>query len=276
MYRILLCLPLCLCLGSDRPAVERAAPNAQARADAVKDNGGALPAAAAMEKLAHSDPISFLENAIRHCSRDGKSYSLIMQKRESQNGELQPVEVIEVSFKESPYSVYFHWTQGARLAARVLYVAGENEGKMLVRPNGGLARFVAGDVVAKDVNSPEARNSGRYPINQFGFKKGMERTLASWKRAKDAGALNVEYLGRSKVKELDDRECYVLKRIAKEPENDGVKESLYYFDAENYCQTGVVLKNSDGGLVGAYWFRDVKFNPTFKKDQFDPAVLKPQ
>jgi hypothetical protein len=275
MLRILLCLPLCLCLGSDRLAVQPAAPNGKAPAVAFHDNGAALPDAAAMGKLARTDSIAFLENCIRRAAREATSYSLILQKQEKANGELQPKEVIQVYFRESPYSVYFHWLEGARLAERVLYVAGENDGKLLVRPNGSLARFVAGDVVSRDVNGSEARSSGRYPINDFGFRKAMQRTLASWKQAKAADDLNVQYLGRVKIKETGDRECWLLQRIAKEPENDGVKESYYYFDTETWLQTGVVLKDADGNLVGAYWFRDIDLNPTFKKDQFEPAALKP-
>jgi hypothetical protein len=275
MLRLLICLPLCLLLGSDRLTVEPVAPNGKAQAAAFQDNGAALPDAAAMEKFASTDPIAFLENCIRRSVREAKVYSLVLQKQEKSNGELQSKEVIQVCFRESPYSVYFQWVEGARLAERVLYVAGENDGKLLVRPNGGLARLVAGDIVSRDVNGSEARNSGRYPMNEFGFKKAMERTLVSWKQGRNAGDLNVQYLGPQKVKELGDRECYVVKRVAKEPENDGVKESLYYFDAETWLQTGVILKDGDGKLVGAYYFRDVNLKPTFKKDQFEPTALRP-
>ncbi|OAI53169.1 hypothetical protein AYO44_16250 [Planctomycetaceae bacterium SCGC AG-212-F19] len=276
MIRILLCLPLCLCLGSDRPNVEPAVPAAAAaRADVVKDTGAALPSAAEMEKLARTDPVAFLENCIRRCVREVKGYSLTLQKQENIAGKIQPSEIVQVHFREKPHSVFFNWVEGARLAERVLYVEGENDGKMLARPKGGLARIVAGDVTAREVNGPDARNSARYTMDQFGFKKSTERTLLSWKTARDAGTLNVEYLGRSKVKEVGDKECYILKRIAKEPENDGVKESLYYFDSDTWLQVGVVLKDDKGLLIGSYYFRDLKLNPEFKKDQFTPAALKP-
>ncbi|MBL8798304.1 MAG: hypothetical protein JNM56_30700, partial [Planctomycetia bacterium] len=57
MQRILFCLPLCLCLGSDRPP-ERppVLPVVVVRADLVKDNGAALPSAAEFERLAKDDP----------------------------------------------------------------------------------------------------------------------------------------------------------------------------------------------------------------------------
>jgi hypothetical protein len=255
--------------------VQPAAPAAVARADAVKDNGAALPDTATMEKLARTDPIAFLENCIRRCGREAKSYTLTLQKQETIGGKIQPSEVVEVAFRAKPHSVYFNWLEGARLAERVLYVEGENDGKMLARPKGGLARIVAGDVTAREVNGPDARNSARYTMDQFGFKKGEERTLASWKAARTAGTLNVEYLGRSKVKEVGDKECFILKRVAKEPENDGVKESLYYFDCDTWLQVGVVLKDQQGLLIGSYYFRDIKLNPEFKKDQFTPAALKP-
>src|SRR5262245_41643793 len=165
MHRILLCLPLCLCLGSDRPD-RILAPSlpvllTSARGDEFKDNGDQLPTGAEMERLAREQPIAFLENCLRRYAREVKAYTLTMNKQENIGGKIHPTEVIEVTFRDKPHSVLFKWVEGSRLAERALYVEGENNGKMLARPNGGVARLVAGDVVARDVNGADARQSAR-------------------------------------------------------------------------------------------------------------------
>lgn len=270
----MLCLPLCLCLGSDRPTEIPVPPTAVVRADEVKDNGGELPTAAELERLAKQDPIAFLEACLRRYAREVKGYNLTMQKQERLSGKLHATEVIEVRFVEKPHSVHFTWIEGARLAERALYVEGENDGKMLARPRGIAARLVAGDVVSRDVTGPDARQSGRYALNEFGLKKATERILVSWKKAKEAGELQVEYLGVQKIKEAGDRACHVLRRASKSPENDGVVETTLYVDVETWLQAGAILKDKDGMLIGAYYFRDVRLNPDFKKDHFSRAALK--
>jgi hypothetical protein len=274
MHRILLCLPVCLCLGSDRPDIRPTPPAVVAQANVVKDNGGALPSAADLERLARNDPIGFLEACLQKYAREVKGYTLQLKKQEYLAGKLNPTETIDVSFQDKPHSVLFIWKEGARLAERALYVEGENDNKMLARPNGGVARLVAGDIVARDVDGDDARKSGRYPLNQFGFKKSMERTLLSWKAGKDKGDLKVDYQGVQKVKELAGRSCHVFRRSGSGLE-PGVKESTIYVDSESWLQVGVVLKGEDGLLMGSYWFGELKLNPKFDKDRFTRAALKP-
>jgi hypothetical protein len=236
----------------------------------------ALPDAAEMERLARDNPIAFLENCIRRYKRDVKGYSLVMHKRERIDGKLQRKELIEVFFKEEPFSVYFRWLEGARKAERALYVEGENKGKMLARPNGALQRTVVGDIVERDVDGSDARQSGRYTLAEFGLKKGALRTLATWKAAKENGALHVEYLGEVKIPEAGNRVCYQLRRAPyQKPEEDGITELTMYIDKETWLMVGTVLKGKNGDLIGEYYFRDIQLNPEFKEDQFTREALKP-
>src|SRR5262245_17518656 len=179
----------------------------------------AAPDNARMEALAKEDPIAFLEKCLTRYDREVKGYSLTMQKQERLQGKLQPREVIEVHFKHGPaangHSVFMRWIEGTRLAARVLYVDGENDGKMLVKP-AGVGGFLT---VARDPDGLDARRSGRYTVKQFGLRFGLQSTLDSYRAARKDGALHVEYLGRRKIKEAGDSECFVLKRTRyKKPE----------------------------------------------------------
>jgi hypothetical protein len=199
-----------------------------------------------------------------------------MDKQESINGKLQKPEEIKVYFREHPYSVYMQWLKGARKAERALYVEGENDGMMLARPYGFFARKVAGDIVVRDPTGAEAKQSGRYPISEFGLKKGTQRTLAGWIKAWERKALHVEYLGINRVKELGDRECYKLHRYNYDrPEGDGVIDLTVYIDKETLLQIGSILKAEGGKLIGRYFFHDIHLNPEFKKDQFTRKALVP-
>ena len=103
-----------------------------------------------------------------------------------------PPERVRVSFREQPHSVLLHWLAGARRAGTALYVRGENNDKILVRPARLLSLI---GVVQRDPYSSEARQNGRYVLPEFGIRIGMERTLAGWVNALKRGQLHVEYLG---------------------------------------------------------------------------------
>lgn len=242
------------------------------RAQEKKTTEVPLPTAQEMEKLAKDDPTAFLDNCVRRYVKDVKSYSAIMEKQELIAGKLHSKEVIDVFFKEKPHSVFMGWKEGARSADRALYVEGENNGKLLARPSSKAARFLV-PVATRDVDGAEAKESGRYTLAEFGIKKGSDRTLKAWKAAKEASALTVEFLGAKKVKELNDRNCWTLRRVAKKAEDDGIIETTIYVDTENWLQTGSVLKDDKGNLIASYMFRDVKINPEFAKDQFLRAAV---
>jgi hypothetical protein len=222
------------------------------------------------------DPIAFLEKCLDKYDREVKGYNLIMDKQESIGGRLQKPEEIKVFFREHPFSVSMQWLKGARKAERALYVAGENDGMMLARPNGFIARKVAGDIVERDPEGSEAKQSGRYPITQFGLKNGTRRTLAGWIMARKRHALHVEYQGVHRVEELGNRECYKLHRYNYDrPESGGVTDLTLYIDKETLLQVGSILKGEGGKLIGRYLFRDIHLNPDFKNDQFTKSALIP-
>src|SRR5262245_52058274 len=110
MRRLLLCLPLCLAVGPDRPppaSPGRPAPKAAG-------DGGPLPDAASLTRLARTDPVAFVEACLGRYAREVKGYRCTFQKQERLGGKLQPAEVIDVAFREEPFSVLFDWREGAR------------------------------------------------------------------------------------------------------------------------------------------------------------------
>jgi hypothetical protein len=267
MRRVLACLPLVLLFIQFAPSSPQRADSSEPPVG--RDDKGPLPGDAEMERLARTRPVEFLEQCLRHYARNVQGYTCTMQKQERLDGKLQPSEVIDVAYRERPYSVSLHWQKGARLAAAALYVDKENGGNMLVLPK------LLPLVVQRDPEGTEARQSGRYTIKEFGIRKGMERTLASWKAAEAKGELHVELLGEVRLKEAGDRPCLELRRTRyARPENDGVTELTSFIDKENWLQIGSILKGENGKAIGDYYFRDLKINPDFKPDQFTRDGLR--
>jgi hypothetical protein len=259
MHRVLIFLPLCLL-------------SAPEGLNQLTDTGRPVPGIVSHEPLPIADPLSFLEKCLERYNKEVTTgYSVIMHKQERIGGVLQPSEEVECVFREKPHSVYMHWLKGQRKAASVIYVEGENDGKMLVRPAGVAAVLVK--TVTRDPEGEDARQSGRYTVKQFGLKKAGQRTLNAWKTAKQNGVLKLQYLGVSKVREIGDRECYTFRRLCAQPEEDGVSEVTIYIDKENWLQVRSVLKGEGGKLIGEYDFRDLRFNPEYKPNQFQRSAL---
>jgi hypothetical protein len=254
--------------GADRPA-----PRPPDLPPPVVHDKKDLPDNRGMETLARDNPVEFLNDCIVRYRKEVTGYTMTMQKQERLGGKLYPKEVIEVAFREKPFSALLHWVQGARKAESALYVEGENKGMMLVHPAGLAGRLVS--VVSRQVDGEEARASGRYTLKEFGIAKGMERTLATWQAARKRGKLTVEYLGEIKVHEAGDRACWRVRRKYDEPSSDGVMSLTLYVDKETWLQVGSVLKDKDGRLIGEYYFRDMKLNPKFKPGQFERGALTP-
>lgn len=233
----------------------------------------APPTPAEMKNLARTDPLAFLRECIRRYENEVHGYTATLEKQEFLDGKLHPAEVVEVAFREEPFSVFMKWkSPPVGRADRALYVEGANDGKTLARPAGRAARFLVG-IVARDSDGPDARSAGRYPLPEFGLKKGTERTLAAWTAAQKRGKLKVEYLGTRVIAEAGKKECHVLRRTCDPPEEEGIVSIEVAFDTEHWLQVANVLTAERGRKVGSYYFRDIVLNPQFAPDQFDRAAM---
>jgi hypothetical protein len=269
MRRALLCLPLCFVSISDSSSTEPA-PATTFRE--VADNGKSLPSAAEMKRLAANDPIAFLETCIQRYDREVQGYTATLVKQERLEGRLQRRETIDVFFREKPFSVVMKWKEGARRATATLYVKGENRDQLLARLSGA---FSLAGIIPRDPHGSDAKKESRFPIDEFGIKIGMQRTLAAWKKADKNHSLHVEFLGVKKIREVGGRSCWVLKRSGyTKPEDDGITGLTTYIDKETWLQVGTNLKGEQNQLIGEYIFRDIKLNPDFPPDTFTRDALK--
>jgi hypothetical protein len=260
MSRLFVFLPLCVVLAPAYPQE----PAARPVPEQARPPGHALPDA---------DPFVFLEKCLERYDREVLGYNAILWKQERIDGRLQNPELVKVHFRERPFSVFMRWLQGARNAQCALFVEGQNDNKVLALPYGLLAHL---GIFEKSPTGPEASQSSRYPISEFGLKKGTERVLKHWRMARAEGKLHVEYVGLFRVPAVGDRECYKIRRTRyARPEDNGVTELTLYIDRETWLQVGSVLHGAEGELIAEYYFRDVRVNPDFAPNQFERSALKP-
>jgi hypothetical protein len=218
-------------------------------------------------------PTIFLEMCIERYNQEVRGYTAVLIKRERLGGKLQPLEKVDVAFRENPFGVYMNWLEGGSgliPPKKVLYVKGENNDYLLARARG----IGSWRIWEKDIHGSEAKSTGRYTLDQFGINLGTVRSLASMRAAEQGGKLFVSYKGLQRHPKLGDRLCYTYVRTPYEPlEEDGINTLTIYIDRENWLQIGSILVDKDGQLIADYFFNDVKINPQFKKDQFTRAAL---
>jgi hypothetical protein len=228
----------------------------------------------ALEELRRTKPLTFLEMCLARQRREVHSYKLRFLRKERIHGKLYPpekdmYEIVDVAFREEPFSVFFKWMSKGKLAAKVLYVEGENDNKMLARPF-----LTVLPIMTEDVDGPKAKNSGRYTIAEFGLYKATERSIASMKKAQANGTLHMRYEGKVALAEVGDRTCYKFVRTPYEPlEEDALYELTLYFDCQTWLQVGSILRDPKGQLLAEYFFRDIQINPEFDGKQFTRAAL---
>lgn len=243
-----------------------------------------LPTAAEFAELAKTDAVAMLNASMSRYRCEVRGYTCVMQKQERVRGTLGPVEIIDIAFRDDPFAVVMKWKQGAGLASATLYAKGENNGQLLAKTFLG--------VTPSDPNGSLAQRSSRFSILDFGIHRGALRTYTIWKRAKDAGRLKTEYLGTKPVPELKGRVCHLVRRTVdpievdnfsmadtevRSPEKfpkDAIGQVTIMIDVETWLHLGSDIRHPDGSLIAGYYFRDVKLNPTFDREQFLPGILK--
>jgi hypothetical protein len=260
-------MPVCLVfVPQQTPVALSISPNP---GDSYQDDGKGLPTTAGFDAMAVKDPIAFLDACLKCQHREVNGYSGVLRKQERIKGKDNDPEVINFWFREQPYSVLMKWVEGARDGKASLYVQGENNNRIAV-----LANYRIPISLDIPLEGTMAQKAGRYCISEFSIRQATERTLAAWKSAKENGNLQVEYLGKKKMPELDGRTCYVLKRTCNPPEEEGTATVEIAIDSETKMQTGSTLIADDGHLIGRYFFTNLQINPSFDPELFNRESLK--
>ncbi len=157
------------------------------------------------------------------------SYTANFFKQERVDGTLLDGQMVQMKIQHEPFGVYMKWITGDK-GRELLYVDGENEGKMLVHAGGWKARLVP--ALKLDPEGSIAMRESRHPCTMAGLRGMMLKMLAD--RENDlVYADDVDY-AVAENQTFDDRDCiaFQVEHFARE-HSPVYRKSVYFFDREH-------------------------------------------
>ena len=237
-----------------------------------------------------------LERTIRYATgryeyicKNVRDYSCLLIKRERIDGELQEYRYLRTLVRREqtrggrvvkPMAVFMqHLEPGKLNGRRVLYVEGQNHGKVLVRKGGGGAFSYL--KLKIDPHGAAARRESNYPITDVGLGKMGERLI---QRAKDdikhdpTGVnTQVSYFRNAKV---NDRMCMHIRVVHPERvEGIDFHQASLYVDNELHVPIRVVAygwprrEGEDPPLIEEYTYVDLRLNIGLTDADFSKTKL---
>jgi hypothetical protein len=223
-------------------------------------------------RQARQKPGQLFVQGLQNYAAQIKDYRCTMIRQERLGGSLTAEQQIEVAFLDEPYSVFFKWVKNPQKADRLLYVKGKNEGKMLVAPV--LVGWLTGAVLVDPVGK-EARESGRRPVTEFGFKQMLERLAKPYETGKlsDGGGFEDKFVGMVTV---GGREALLIERLRRgeTPKAKDVTAGWRIcLDSRDLMPLAITEFSADQNMLGNYVFTDIRYNTGLKAKDFEPAAV---
>jgi len=136
--------------------------------------------------------------AARKASASMPGYSAILDMQEEVSGTLRPVDRIEFKTRREPFSVYMRWNDSEQEA---LYVHGENDNRLIVKPTKGLAAIRR--VWRLEPDCRLAKQNCRYPITDAGIENLVIRIQEFYGQRDDWSTLATFDLEQSTIADRD-------------------------------------------------------------------------
>ena len=204
-------------------------------------------------------------------------YTATMYKQERINGELLDGQTLQMKLRHEPLSVYMKWLTGDK-GRQVIYVAGQNEGNLLVQLGGVKGRLLG--TLAVDPNGSQALAESRYPITGAGLLSLARKVLEHRERdlERNSGCRCEMHDNQT----LNDRPCFLFVTTYDSPAiSPTYRKSMLYIDKElsmpvcvrNYTWTDDPNPETldDDTLIEFYSYSDVQFDTRLGDGDFDRA-----
>jgi len=228
----------------------------------------------------HNPAMHILQRAAidfqRVCS-EIQDYTCLVVKRERIRGVLGSYQYIQAKVRHHretdagvvPFSVYLKYLAPKKIKGReVLYVEGENGGKLIVRTGGSRLPMT----LTLWPDGEFAMDENRHPITRFGFENFGRRILDLAPAAIAPDQTTVKHLKNAKV---DGRQCTGI--VVRRTQHRGkfrFHQVIICFDHESripihYAAYGwPKQKGDDPPLLEQYTFRNIKLNPGLSDSDF--------
>ncbi|HUQ72770.1 MAG TPA: DUF1571 domain-containing protein [Planctomycetaceae bacterium] len=155
------------------------------------------------------------------------SYSAQMSKQELVAGELLPEQTMTLKCRQRPFSVYLLWHTGDP-GREVLYIEGENQGRLVGHDGGWKARLPA---LSLSPDSSLAMRDARYPVTKAGLG-GLSEIMIGVHRA-DLQSENYATCDYQPHVTFDGRDCHAFITVYKTRQSSpAYRKSVTLIDRE--------------------------------------------
>lgn len=251
--------------------------------DSPADRAAPTPDGLALEgREALTRNLEFLQQAFQKLSRVS-DYTAMMFTQERVGGEMNPPHIMHVKLRHEPFSIYMKWLAGEDKGRELLYVAGQNDGHMLVKLGGLKGRLLP--AVKVDPHGALALSKSRHAITEAGLLN-LVRTLIEHRR-KDLQGESVAACRMTDGHEFDGRPCYrFVLEFASPAVSETYRKSVQFFDREllipvcirNYGwpkREGLAAERLDEAtLLEHYAYSDIRLNQQLADRDFDRTNAK--
>jgi len=237
---------------------------------AAPADSGVLTGKPAMQKN-----IEIIEKGI---AQFGKipDYMATFTKQERIGGDLSQVQQISLKLRHEPLSIYMKWRSG-QTGQQVIWVEGQNEGKMLVKAGGLKGRL---GTLSLDPTNGLAMSQSRHPCTMVGLLKAAERILQYQKAAVESGkGFQCELRDDA---EFDGRPCYrCLVQYESKEFSEEYRKSEILIDKQlsmpvsvmnfTWVQDADPSKLDEESLIEHYMYTDIQIQQQFADLDFSRA-----
>ena len=220
---------------------------------------GALPPE--ILRLAQEKPGELFSRGLAYYRQNVRDYRCRLLRQELLGGKLLPQQEIDAWVIDQPFAVYLDWLRNPQKAKKALYLEGENQGKVLVKPV--LIGFLTPGGLPQNPAGKEAREASRRSITEFGLGKMLERIVKAvlTGQLSAGGGFEDRFAGLARVA---GRETLIIERFrASGPklEPEVAANFRFFLDSATLLPAAVTEFSADGAVLGHYIFRDLQINP---------------
>ena len=205
-------------------------------------------------------------------------YTATFFKRERVDGILGDGQIVNIKVRHEPFSIYMKWVVGDR-GREVLYVDGENDGKLLVKKGGFAGRLLG--ALKLDPDGSLAMKESRHPVTRAGLLNLVGELIKH--RRKEVLLKEGFKCVMLDNQEVNQRPCYgfvlefddrTVSRIYRKSVLYLDKELLVPLHLQNYTwpekEGEIDAQNLDAEtIIEHYTFSNIKLNQNLADPDFD-------
>ena len=215
-------------------------------------------------------------------------YEVKFYRQERVKGELKKGETVRLKVRHHPFSVYMKWLSVDK-GREVLYVADDNDGKLLFHYGGWRARLLP--ILRLDPHGTLAKSGSRHPITEAGLLELVKRLTKDRRKDIECG---VRYECQVYDERIHDRDCYCFdleyENALPDTPSETYRKSLAYFDKEfsipieiknfTWLAADAEVDEMDDAtrdeltLVEHYSYSDIEWNQGYSDEDFSSENSK--